>query len=190
VRKVLVLFTTAVGMALISCSQPPPVYSPTTSRSVYEPSARIARAPLPPPAGYASPGADSPTRLGSYGRPANEASEPKTATVEKWRASPRWAAVKGQGCVMVEQDTQANLTAQAEAANVKVGNCSKEDRDAGHEVGAIRPNAHKPGSSPNSHESELPSPSDGPSPSKPYTSPPKPPSENRSEGIEPWTGAI
>jgi hypothetical protein len=180
VRKVLVVTaTTAVGMALISCSEPPAVYSPTTSRMAYEPSARIARAPLPPPVGYASGTGN-----------AREGSEPKATPPGEWRSSPRWAAVKGQDCVVVEQDPRAKFAA-AEAAKVKVGNCSKEDLDAGHEVSAIHPHAHKPDSSANSHEPELPSRSDEPSPSNPYPSPPTPPSENRSEGaIEPWTGAI
>ena len=54
-QKVLaVAATMAVGMALISCSETPAVYSPTTSRMVYEPPAQIERAPLPPPLAYAS----------------------------------------------------------------------------------------------------------------------------------------
>jgi hypothetical protein len=170
-RKVLVVTAiTAVGMALLSCSEPPAVSSPTTNRLVYEPSARIARTPLPPPEH-------------------DEASEPK-ATAEGWLASPRWAAVKGQDCIVVEQDAQAKFAAQAEAAKVKVGDCSKEDLDAGHEVSASQSNAHEPGSSPNSHEPEWPSGSEEPSPSNPYGSPATPPTEGSNGTIEPWTGAI
>jgi hypothetical protein len=191
VRKVLVVTaTTAVGMALISCSEPPAVYSPTTSRMVYEPLARVDRAPLPPPVGHESAAGNGPTPLAPYGRSPDEGSARKATPPGEWRSSPRWAAVKGQDCVVVEQDPQAKFAA-AEAAKVKVGNCSKEDLDGGHELSAIHPPAHKPDSSANSHEPELPSRSDEPSPSNPYPSPPTPPSENRSEGaIEPWTGAI
>ena len=46
-----------------------------------------------------------------------------------WRASPRWAAVKGEGCIVVEQDPQAKFADQAEAAKFRVENCSKEDAD-------------------------------------------------------------
>jgi hypothetical protein len=46
-----------------------------------------------------------------------------------WRASPRWAAVKGEGCIVVEQDPQARFADQAEAAKFRVENCSKEDAD-------------------------------------------------------------
>ena len=57
-RKVLVVTaTTSVGMALLACSGPRPsaVDSATTSPVIYERSARVARAPLSPPVGYASP---------------------------------------------------------------------------------------------------------------------------------------
>jgi hypothetical protein len=63
--------------------------------------------------------------LAPYANSANEGAEPQTAA--HWRASPRWAAVKGEGCIVVEQDPQAKFAAQAEAA--KVENCSKEDDD-------------------------------------------------------------
>jgi hypothetical protein len=185
VRKMLVVTaTTAVGMALLACSGPRPsaVYSATTSPMVYDPSARVARAPLSPPVGYASPPRNSPTPLASYGHSANEGAEPQAAAPGDWRASPRWAAVKGKGCIVVEQET----------AKAKVENCSKEDVDAGHEVSAQHSNAYGPGASPNAHEPGWPSGSDEPSPS-PRSNPsaPTPPTEHRSKGIiEPWTGAI
>jgi hypothetical protein len=177
----------AVGMALISCSEPPAVSSPTTSRMVYEPPARIERAPLPPPVGYASATSNTPTPLALSGHsPDDDGSEPKATTAGEWRSSPRWAAVKGQDCIVIEQDAQAKFAA-ADTAKVKIQNCSKEDLRVIQEVGASQSAAEEPGSSP-SPQSELPFGSDEPSPANPPT---LPPSENPSDGaIEPWTGAI
>jgi hypothetical protein len=191
VRKVLVVTaTTAVGMGLISCSDPAAVYSPASSRMVYEPLARIERAPLAPPAGYTSEASNVPTPLVPYDGSSDEGSKPKATTPGEWRSSPRWAAVKGQGCIVVEQDAHTKLPPK-QAAKVKVGNCSKNDIDAHHGVSPTDANANEPRPSPNSHESELHSGSDEPSPSNPYSSTPRAPSENRSDGaIEPWTGDI
>jgi hypothetical protein len=180
VRKVLVVTaTTSVGMALLACSGPRPsaVDSATTSPVIYERSARVARAPLSPPVGYASPPRNT-TPLAPYSHSANEGADLQAAARGEWRASPRWADVKGKGCIVVEQEA--------------VENCSKEDLDAGHEVSAQHSNAHGPGASANSHEPEWPSGVDEPSPS-PRSNPsaPTPQTEDRSKGIiEPWTGAI
>ena len=182
-RKVLVVTAiTAVGMALPSCSGPPSatVDSPTTSQMVYEPSGRVARAPLSPPVGYASPQRNSPTPFASYDSP-NEGAEPKAPAPGEWRASPRWATVKGKSCIVVEQDAQAKFG---------VEQCSKEDFDAGNEVSAPHSNVSGPDSSPKPHEPEWPLGSDEPSPSNPY-GPMAPPTKHRSKAvIEPWTGAI
>jgi hypothetical protein len=184
VRTVLIVTaTTAVAMGLISCSEPAAVYSPASSRMVYEPSARIARAPLPPPVGYASEAGNAPKPLVPYGGITDEGSKPKATTPGEWRSSPRWAAVKGQGCIVVEQDTHAKF-APAEAAKPKVGNCSKNDLGTRHSDSTANP----PRPTPNSHESELHSGSDQPSPSNLYSSPPTPPAENRPGTIEPWRG--
>ena len=121
-RKVLVVTsTTVVGIALLSCTapQPPAVHSSTATPMVNEHLAPVVRAPLSPPVGYASP-----TPLAPYANSPNEGAEPQTAPNGVWRASPRWAAVKGEGCIVVEQDPQAKFAAQAE-----VENCSKEDAD-------------------------------------------------------------
>lgn len=126
-RKVFaVTATTAVGMTLLSCSAPRPSadHPPTTSSMVYEPSAPVVRAPLSPPLGYAS---HSSTPLGPYGNSPKNGVEPQTATHGVWRPSPRWAAIKGEGCIVVEQDPQAKFTAEAEAAKIRVEKCSKED---------------------------------------------------------------
>ena len=95
---------------------------------VYDPAVPVVRAPLSPPAGYASPGAtNSPGPLAPYGG-SPQGAEPQTGARDEWRASPRWAAVKGDGCIVVEQDLDA--AAQAEAAKMKVENCSKDDAEA------------------------------------------------------------
>jgi hypothetical protein len=188
VRKVLIVTaTTAVGMGLISCSEPAAVYSPASNRMVYEPSARIARVPLPPPVGYTSEAGHAPKPVVPYGGTTDEGSKPKATTPGEWRSSPRWAAVKGQGCIVVEQDSHAKV-APAEAAKPKVGNCSKNDLDPRHGNSVSDSNANAPWPTPNSHESELHSGSDQRSPSNPYSSPPTPPAENRSGAIEPWRG--
>ena len=133
-RKVLVVTATMiVGMALLSCTAPgpPAVHATPTPPMFYEPPAKVARAPLPGLVGYASPPPliDSPTPLAPYGNSPNERAEPQTAAHLGWRASPRWSAVKGKGCIVVEQDPQAAFAAQAKAAKVRVKNCSKEDID-------------------------------------------------------------
>jgi hypothetical protein len=125
-RRVLaVTATTAVGIALLSCTAPQPsaVHSPTATAMVNEPLAPIVRAPLLPPVGYASPPplTNSPTPLEPYATSPNQGTESQTAADGVWRASPRWAAVKGENCIVVEQDPQA--------AKVRVENCSKEAAD-------------------------------------------------------------
>ena len=46
-----------------------------------------------------------------------------------WRASPRWAAVKGDGCIVVEQNPESKIAAEAHARKFRVENCSQEDLD-------------------------------------------------------------
>jgi hypothetical protein len=133
-RRVLVVTaTTAVGIALLSCTAPQPsaVRSLTTPPMVNESSASVVRAPLSPPVGYASPPplTNSPTPLAPFANSLNEGGESQMPASGAWRASPRWAAVKGEGCIVVEQDPQAKFAAQAEASKARVENCSKEDAD-------------------------------------------------------------
>jgi hypothetical protein len=122
--------TTAAGIALVSCSalQPPAAHS-STSPMVYEPLAPITRAPLSPPAGYASPSplAASPTTRAPYANSLSEGAGPQTAEHGEWRASPRWAAVEGDGCIVVEQVPQHEAAAAPEATKFRVENCSKEE---------------------------------------------------------------
>jgi hypothetical protein len=122
-RVLLIVVTMAAGPMLLSCSEPrlSADESPNNSAMAYEPPGPVGRAPLLPPAGYASasPSTNSPTSSGS-----NENAELQTVTRGGWHASPRWAAVKGEGCIVVDQSEEA---AQAEAAKVRIENCSKED---------------------------------------------------------------
>ncbi len=78
---------------------------------LYEPSARIDRAPLPPPVGYESAAGNAPMPSASYLRYPDEGPEPKPTTPGVWRSSPRWAAVKEQDCIVVEQGAQTKLAA-------------------------------------------------------------------------------
>ncbi len=133
--KVLVVTAaTAIGIALLSCTAPQPsaVDSAKTSQMVYDSAAPVIRAPLSPPAGYASPPPliNSSTPLAPYANSPNERAEPQTAPHQVWRASPRWAAVKGKDRTLVKQDPQAKFkAAQEKAAKVGVENLSKEDLD-------------------------------------------------------------
>ena len=134
--------TTAAGIALLSCSAPqPPAVHSSTGSTVHEPSAPISRAPLSPPVGYApSPLVNSEMPSASYGASPYEAADPDAARFALWRASPRWAAVKGDGCIVVEQVPGDKLAAPAEAAKFRVENCSQEDVDETNptQVGGFR----------------------------------------------------
>jgi hypothetical protein len=98
VRKFLIV--TIVGMALLSCNSPgiPATQGTTPTSMAYGPRGQIDRVPLSPPAGYAP--APTPTS------PAKGA-DMQAADHLGWHASPRWAAVKGDNCIEVEQDPQA-----------------------------------------------------------------------------------
>jgi hypothetical protein len=54
---------------------------------------------------------------------ADASSYEETASVGKWRDSPRWTAIEGDGCIVVDRE----LEAQAGAAKFKVSNCSEEE---------------------------------------------------------------
>ena len=137
-RKVLrVTATTAVGMALLSCTapRPPVVYAPAPPPIAYAPPAAVVHAPLPPPVDYAPPPpvaySHPPSR--PYGNSAYARSETPLQTTAHmvWRTSPRWAAVNGKARTsVVKPDPQAKFkAARAKAAKVGVENLSKEDVD-------------------------------------------------------------
>jgi hypothetical protein len=90
---------------------------------VYEPSAPIARTPLSDLVGSASSSQlNSETPTPTYGGP-QDAVDLEDAGVGAWRASTRWAAVKGDGCIVVEQDSNA----EAGAAKFRINRCSQQD---------------------------------------------------------------
>ena len=91
----------------------------------------VVRAPLSPLVGYASPPplTNSPAPLVPYANSHNEGAEPQTSAHGGWRASPGWTAVKGDGCIVVEQIPQDKFAAKSEAAKFRVEKCSKEDAD-------------------------------------------------------------
>jgi len=111
---------TATGMALLSCSamQPSTVHSSTNS-TVYEPLAPIVRSSLPAPAGYASASAPPNSKTPSPDVFPSEAAGAEAASFGKWRESPRWAAIKGDGCIVVDQEPAA----QTGTAKFRVDNC-------------------------------------------------------------------
>jgi hypothetical protein len=112
------MLTTATGIALLSCSaaQPSAVNSSINS-TAYEPLAPIARTPLPAPAGYVS--ASAPPNSTSPDVFPSEAAGAEAASFGKWRESPRWAAIKGDGCIVVDQESAA----QTGTAKFRVDNC-------------------------------------------------------------------
>ena len=125
-----VTITTAAGIALLSCSalQPSAGDSSSTSLTVYEPSAPIIRAPLSPPMGssFQSLARSSAPSVGNTNSRGADLRTPPHGT---WRASPRWAAVKGDGCIVVEQNPESKIAAEAHARKFRVENCSQEDLD-------------------------------------------------------------
>ena len=114
-RKVVaVLAAAAVGVSLFSCSEARP---PDASRSTamgYEPSVPIARTPLTPPGSTPGPLYADPPLSTPYDDPLPEGRQP----VGNWNASPRWSAIQGDGCIVVNQ------AAGAGAGNMNVEKCS------------------------------------------------------------------
>jgi hypothetical protein len=105
-----------MAAALVSCSElrAPSEKSSATGPLTFEQPGAVDRAPLGPPAGYAS--GPSPT---APLRPA-----PQAAGLGQWQASPRWAAIRGDGCIEVKPDPHAA------AGKVKVENCPEGEAEA------------------------------------------------------------
>ena len=104
----------AVGVSLFSCSEARPPDASGSPAMGYEPSVAIARTPLTPPQG--TPGAlyaDQPLST-PYDDPLPEGRQP----VGNWTASPRWSAIQGDGCIVVDQ------TPGAGSGNMNVQKCS------------------------------------------------------------------
>jgi hypothetical protein len=124
--------TMAGGIALLSCTAPQPsAVPPATTPMANESSGPVVRTPLSPPVGFASPAfaPNSPTPLEPYASSPDDGAYAQTGAGGAWRASPRWSAVKGDGCIEVDQYPQAKVATQAEAAKARIENCSKEDAD-------------------------------------------------------------
>ena len=112
-QKTLVVVIAVVACAaLVSCSESRPLETSSAAMG-YDSSTPIARAPLPPTAGYAA----SPTTA-PHEDPLPEDIKP----AGKWSASPRWSSVQGDGCIVVDQDRSG----QAGSGNGKLTyeNCS------------------------------------------------------------------
>ena len=116
-RALIVTVATAAGIALQSCSAQQPSSAPSpTSSTAFEPSSSVVRAPLSPPMGYAAQESFSNAPPPTPYDPINEGPEP----VGKWRASPRWSAVQGDGCIVVDQHSSAQ-------GNIDVENCPSNE---------------------------------------------------------------
>jgi hypothetical protein len=119
----------SVGAAFSGCTERPQaaVNSPATNSLAYEPSGPVVRSPLSPLAGQTSPPplGNSQPPFPPYGNSYGGA-DPQTAELQGWRASPRWSAIEGNGCIEVEQDGEARREAEGEAPRMKVETCAKE----------------------------------------------------------------
>ena len=116
-RALIVTLATAAGIALQSCSAQQPNSAPSPgSSTAFEPSSPVVRAPLSPPTGYAAQESVSNAPPPIPYDPINEGSEP----VGKWRASPRWSAVQGDGCIVVDQASSA-------PGHIDVENCQSNE---------------------------------------------------------------
>jgi hypothetical protein len=99
-------------MVLLSCSDPRAPGRPSTTSSIgFESVAPVQRAPLAPLQRYAAP----PPLAGPGGEATGQTSAPG------WQASPRWAAIKGNGCIEVEPDPRAKP-----GSGMKVETCAGE----------------------------------------------------------------
>ena len=109
----------SAGLALLSCSEPHASGPSATTGSVgYESPAPVARAPLAPLQTYAAPPSSPP-----QGETTGGLAPPG------WQASPRWAAIKGNGCIEVEPDPRAKSAGQSEAGT-KIERCRGNDAKA------------------------------------------------------------
>jgi hypothetical protein len=125
-----VLAMIMVAIASLSCS----ALQPSTARSsasapVFETSGSVVRVPLSPPAGYQPPTQVSTASASSASFEGSFNHGRETGAVGKWRASPRWAAIRGNGCVVVEQDRQTDSAVGTNSAKFRVERCSKENGD-------------------------------------------------------------
>lgn len=122
--KALIIATgiVAAGTAQLSCAAQRSSPTPSsTDKTVYEPSAPLIRAPLPPPENYVPP-AYSANPEAPYESSLNKAN--REGGLENWVVSPRWTAVQGDGCILVEQDQPHG---EPQSRKFKVKDCSEEE---------------------------------------------------------------
>lgn len=139
-RKLFAVVTMAsTGAALVACTERPPsaINSTSANSMAYERPAPIVRAPLAPAQGYASPPplggppplaspyGNPPVPAPFYGNAPQYGADPQTAALDGWRASPRWSAVQGNGCIEVEQAGEGTPEAPGAAPRMKVESCAK-----------------------------------------------------------------
>ena len=127
----------SIGASLFACTERPPsqINSTAANAMAYERPVPVTRTPLAPPAGYgqryASPPplgtsqppplyGNSPAPSPLYGNFPHDGADPHTAELG-WRASPRWSAIEGDGCIEVEQGGETGYGAQ-----MKIERCAKQ----------------------------------------------------------------
>jgi len=125
-RKIFAAAAIAITIALAACNTTSSPEASPQAPLAYESPAPVTRVPLSPPAGYASAttsslsgGGDEAARLG-------------------WHASPRWAAIKGKGMLVENDDSRAASkadpdarfkAAKAKAEGIGVENLSDKDME-------------------------------------------------------------
>ena len=116
-KAVIVPLAIAVLIALQSCSAQQPSAAQSSAPTAFEPHSSVVRAPLSPPIGYAAQGSISNSPIPtSYDPSSNEGAQPEG----KWRASPRWSAVQGDGCVVVDYESSV-------PGHIKVEKCPSNE---------------------------------------------------------------
>jgi hypothetical protein len=102
-RLLMCLILAAAGASLAGCGASEAT-APAPS-AAYEPRGSIERAPLAPPAGYGSaPMPISPQPAGIGTGTAGDGPAPQGSGGMTWKASPRWAEVRGNDKIEGEQD--------------------------------------------------------------------------------------
>src|SRR5262245_36011592 len=94
--------------ASASCSAPPSPGAQAPAPLAYERPAPVTRAPLPPPAGYASASTSS-----------LSTTDEGAAAQLGWRASPRWSAINGNNMLVVPDDPRTKFKAATKASKVE-----------------------------------------------------------------------
>jgi hypothetical protein len=118
----IVSVTMAVGITLQSCSAQQPSPPASKNSPVFETSTSVVRVPLAPPIGYAPQEPLFNAPMPPVSAESSFADEAQNVDAGAWRESPRWAAIRGDGCVVAKQD-------DGSSANIRVEHCSEEKPD-------------------------------------------------------------